>query len=47
MAFNSLVMDHHPYVSDELFAREEGVFITFGGGAFVFRWAWGLPRQTA
>lgn len=26
MQFNSLVMDHHPYVSDERFAVEEGVF---------------------
>jgi acyl dehydratase len=25
MLFNSLVMDHHPYVSDERFAAEEGV----------------------
>ncbi|MBE2276430.1 MAG: MaoC family dehydratase [Rhodobacteraceae bacterium] len=43
MLFNSLVMDHHPYVSDELFAREEG---TFGrrlvAGAFVFSLGLGL-----
>ncbi len=26
MAFNALVLDMHPYVADEIFAREEGVF---------------------
>ncbi len=37
MQFNSLVMDHHPYVSDERFAVEEGVFgRRLVAGAFVF-----------
>jgi acyl dehydratase len=26
MAFNTLVVDIHPYVADEIFAREEGMF---------------------
>ena len=26
MFFNSLVLDCHPYVADEIFAQEEGVF---------------------
>ena len=26
MQFNALVLDMHPYVADEIFAREEGVF---------------------
>jgi acyl dehydratase len=43
MQFNSLVMDHHPYVSDELFAREEGVFERrLVAGAFVFSLGLGL-----
>jgi len=43
MQFNSLVMDHHPYVSDELFAREEGVFgRRLVAGAFVFSLGLGL-----
>ena len=43
MLFNSLVMDHHPYVSDETFAREEGVFgRRLVAGAFVFSLGLGL-----
>jgi acyl dehydratase len=43
MAFNSLVMDHHPYVSDERFAVEEGVFgKRLVAGAFVFSLGLGL-----
>jgi acyl dehydratase len=43
MQFNSLVMDHHPYVSDEIFAREEGVFgRRLVAGAFVFSLGLGL-----
>ncbi|MGL6212057.1 MAG: MaoC family dehydratase [Paracoccaceae bacterium] len=43
MAFNSLVMDHHPYVSDEQFAVEEGVFgHRLVAGAFVFSLGLGL-----
>lgn len=43
MAFNSMVMDHHPYVSDERFAVEEGVFgRRLVAGAFVFSLGLGL-----
>lgn len=43
MAFNSLVMDHHPYVSDDRFAVEEGVFgRRLVAGAFVFSLGLGL-----
>lgn len=43
MQFNSLVMDHHPYVSDEIFAAEEGVFgRRLVAGAFVFSLGLGL-----
>lgn len=43
MAFNSLVMDHHPYVSDERFAVEAGVFgRRLVAGAFVFSLGLGL-----
>lgn len=43
MQFNSLVMDHHPYVSDDLFAVEEGVFgRRLVAGAFVFSLGLGL-----
>ena len=43
MLFNSLVMDHHPYVSDERFAVEEGVFgRRLVAGAFVFSLGLGL-----
>jgi acyl dehydratase len=43
MAFNALVMDMHPYVADEIFAREEGVFgRRIVAGAFVFSLGLGL-----
>lgn len=43
MAFNALVMDMHPYVADEIFAREEGVFgHRIVAGAFVFSLGLGL-----
>lgn len=43
MQFNSLVMDHHPYVSDALFAEEEGAFgRRLVAGAFVFSLGLGL-----
>jgi acyl dehydratase len=43
MLFNSLVMDHHPYVSDERFATEEGVFgRRLVAGAMVFSYGLGL-----
>jgi acyl dehydratase len=43
MAFNALVMDMHPYVADEIFAREEGVFgRRIIAGAFVFSLGLGL-----
>ena len=43
MLFNSLVMDHHPYVSDERFAAEEGVFgKRLVAGAMVFAYGLGL-----
>lgn len=43
MLFNSLVMDHHPYVSDQQFAEHEGVFgKRLVAGAFVFSLGLGL-----
>src|SRR5271156_5436903 len=37
MAFNALVMDMHPYVADDVFAKEEGFFgRRIVAGAFVF-----------
>ena len=43
MLFNSLVMDHHPYVSDQQFAAEEGVFgKRLVAGAMVFSYGLGL-----
>lgn len=43
MLFNSLVMDHHPYVSDERFARESGKFgKRLVAGAMVFSYGLGL-----
>ena len=43
MLFNSLVMDHHPYVSDERFAAEDGVFgRRLVAGAMVFSYGLGL-----
>ncbi|MFV0385088.1 MaoC family dehydratase [Paracoccus sp. (in: a-proteobacteria)] len=43
MLFNSLVMDHHPYVSDREFAEQEGVFgKRLVAGAMVFSYGLGL-----
>jgi acyl dehydratase len=43
MAFNALVMDMHPYVADEIFAREEGAFgRRLVAGALVFSMGLGL-----
>jgi acyl dehydratase len=43
MQFNALVMDMHPYVADEIFAKEEGIFgRRLVAGAFVFSVGLGL-----
>ncbi len=43
MAFNTLVVDLHPYVADEIFAKEEGMFgKRLVAGAFVFSAGIGL-----
>ncbi len=43
MLFNSLVMDNHPYVADEIFARDEGMFgRRLVAGAMVFSYGLGL-----
>ncbi|MDQ0874459.1 acyl dehydratase [Paenibacillus sp. V4I3] len=43
MQFNALVMDMHPYVADEIFAKEEGIFQRrLVAGAFVFSVGLGL-----
>jgi acyl dehydratase len=43
MQFNALVMDMHPYVADEIFAKEEGVFgRRLVAGAMVFSLGLGL-----
>lgn len=43
MLFNSLVLDMHPYVGDEIFAREEGLFQKrLVAGAMVFSYGLGL-----
>ena len=43
MLFNSLVLDCHPYVADDIFAREEGVFgRRLVAGAMVFSYGLGL-----
>jgi len=43
MAFNALVLDMHPYVADEIFAREEGIFgKRLVAGAMVFSVGLGL-----
>jgi acyl dehydratase len=43
MLFNSLVMDLHPYVADQQFAKEEGVFgKRLVAGAQVFSYGLGL-----
>ncbi|MGN6438792.1 MAG: MaoC family dehydratase [Agriterribacter sp.] len=43
MQFNALVLDMHPYVADEIFARDEGIFgKRLVAGAFVFSAGLGL-----
>ena len=43
MLFNSLVLDMHPYVGDEIFARGKGVFgRRLVAGAMVFSYGLGL-----
>lgn len=43
MAFNNLVLDMHPYVADEIFAKEKGLFgKRLVAGAFVFSAGLGL-----
>jgi acyl dehydratase len=43
MLFNSLVLDMHPYVGDEIFAKEQGVFgRRLVSGAQVFSYGLGL-----
>jgi acyl dehydratase len=43
MLFNAIVMDMHPYVADEVFAKEEGVFAKrLVAGAMVFSVGLGL-----
>ena len=43
MLFNTLVLDMHPYVADEIFARREGVFgRRLVAGAMVFSLGLGL-----
>jgi acyl dehydratase len=43
MQFNALVLDMHPYVADEIFARESGMFgKRLVAGAFVFSAGLGL-----
>ena len=43
MQFNALVLDMHPYVADEIFAKEQGLFgRRLVAGAFVFSAGLGL-----
>ena len=43
MQFNTLVLDMHPYVADEIFAKREGIFgKRLVAGAFVFSAGLGL-----
>lgn len=43
MMFNGLVMDMHPYVADEIFAKEQGIFgKRLVAGAMVFSLGLGL-----
>src|SRR5262252_5121898 len=43
MLFNGLVLDMHPYVADEVFAKEEGIFgKRLVAGALVFSFGLGL-----
>jgi acyl dehydratase len=48
MLFNSLVMDHHPYVSDQPFAEREGAFgRRLVAGAMVFSYGYDRLRFIA
>ena len=43
MIFNGIVLDQHPYVADEIFAREEGIFgKRLVAGSMVFSLGLGL-----
>lgn len=43
MLFNSLVLDNHPYVADDIFTSEEGIFgKRLVAGAMVFSYGLGL-----
>ena len=43
MAFNALVLDMHPYVADDIFAKEQGIFgKRLVAGAMVFSVGLGL-----
>ena len=43
MLFNALVLDMHPYVADDIFAKEEGIFgRRLVAGALVFSFGLGL-----
>jgi acyl dehydratase len=43
MLFNSLVLDCHPYVADEIFAKEQGIFgRRLVAGSMVFSYGLGL-----
>lgn len=43
MIFNSIVLDQHPYVADEIFAQEEGIFgRRLVAGSMVFSLGLGL-----
>jgi acyl dehydratase len=43
MLFNALVLDMHPYVGDEIFAREQGIFgRRLVAGSMVFSYGLGL-----
>src|SRR5712692_109535 len=43
MAFNAMVLDMHPYVADDVFAKEEGIFgRSLIAGAMVFSLGLGL-----
>ena len=43
MIFNAIVLDMHPYVADEIFARDEGIFDKrLVAGSMVFSIGLGL-----
>ena len=47
MLFNAIVLDMHPYVADDVFAKEEGMFgKRLVAGAMVFSLGLGLWRTT-